>query len=249
MRRIKFSFILVFVIIIAIVGVSIVIPEVYFSESYSGVKVEEEWTPVIPKTPTQTITASSTSTQQMSFTSAASPMPTKGTNCVYPSEYWEEHPEVWLDLLVGNTIYSKDDIRLIFDHPSQEIHQILLKQLYLSNLNIFSGADPKVIQGVLGDANQWLQEYLPDEQLSDETQLVGFQLAQTLTEYNTGLIGPGFCPPYDTLAETPAVNEQTATIAVNEQTPTPSPTATSTTTRVFVTLEPTVYSNKNEKTR
>lgn len=247
MRRNKFSLILVFVIIIAIVGISIVIPEVSFSESYSGVGVEEEWTPVIPKTPTQTITASSTSTLQMSFISAASPTLTTGTNCVYPSEYWEEHPEVWLDLLVGNTIYSKDEIRLIFDHPSQEIHQIILKQLYLSNLNIFSGANPKVIQDVLGDANQWLQEYLPDEQLSEEFQLVGVQLAQTLTEFNTGLVGPGYCPPYEALAETQVAIDQTATQIVKQQTPTPSLTATATATRYFVTLKPTTTATKTKK--
>ena len=60
----------------------------------------------------------------------------------------------------------------------------LLKQLFLSNLNIFSGADPKEIEDILDDADQWFQEYLPDEQLSEEFQLSGMQLAQKLTEFN-----------------------------------------------------------------
>ncbi len=222
------------------------IPIVYFSESNTGLVVEEEWTPVVSDTPTQTLAPSITFTLHDRPTFTVSPSPSVSTNCVYPLEYWGEHPESWLDMLVGNTIYSKDDIRLIIDDPSQEIHQILLEQLYLSNLNIYSGADPEVIKDVLGGANQWLQKYL-HEQPSEDAQLVGIQLAQTLTDFNTGLIGPGFCSPYDTLTVTPVVIDPTATLAVIEPNATPSPTATSTATRVFVTLKPTATATKTKK--
>ena len=117
------------------------------------------------------------------------------------------------------------------------LHQILLEQLYLSNLNVFSGADPEVIKDELGGANQWLQKYL-HEQPSEDARLAGVQLAQKLIDFNTGLIGSGFCPPYEALTVTPAVIEPTATL---------SPTATSTATRVFVTLKPTLKPTKTDK--
>lgn len=240
MRRINPSLFTIF-ILIAIAGISVAIPMVYFSESNTGLVVDEEWTPVVSDTPTQTIAPSITFTPHNSPTFTVSPSPAASSNCVYPAEYWEEHPELWLEMLVGNTLYSKDDILLIFDDPSQEIHQILLEQLYLSNLNVFSGADPEVIKDELGGANQWLQKYL-HEQPSEDAQLAGFQLAQKLTDFNTGLIGPGFCPPFEALTVTPAVIEPPATA-----TTTPSPTATSTATRVFVTLKPTLKPTKTDK--
>ena len=189
MRRIKLSFILIFVIVLVIVGIGIVVPEVYFSETYSEVNVDQAWTPVNTNTPTHTMTASSTATLQRPQATVDTPIPTRDTNCVFPFEYWYEHPEMWLDLLVGNTIYSKDDVQLIFDHPSPAIYQVLLMQLYLANLNIFSGADPDIILDDIRNANQWLQDYLPDEQLPEEAILAGGQLAQTLAAFNTGLIG------------------------------------------------------------
>ena len=237
MRRINLSFIFIFIIFSAIVVIGIVVPAVYFSETYSGVNVvEQEWTPVKTNTPTQTITASSTPTLQRLMVTAGTPIPTKDTNCVFPSEYWKEHPELWLDLLVGNSIYSKDDVELIFDDPSPNIQQMLLMQLYLANLNIFSGADPVIIQDVISHANQWLQENLPDEQLSGEARSVAVQLTQTLAAFNTGLIGPGYCSPYEALTVTPLV--------IPSLTPTPSPTATA--TRVIVTLQPSATATKDK---
>jgi len=240
MRRIKFSFILIFTIVLVIVGIGIVVPEIYFSETYSEVNVDQDWTPVKSNTPTQTITASSTPTLQRRLVTAGTPVPTKDTNCVFPSEYWGEHPELWLDLLVGNTIYSKDEVKLIFDSPSTDIHQILILQLYLANLNIFSGADPVIIQDDIRHANQWLQDYLPDEQLSEEASSTGGQLAQTLAAFNTGVIGPGYCAPYETLTVTPLVMISPTLISSS------TATATATATRVLVTSRPTATATKEK---
>jgi hypothetical protein len=184
------------------------------------------------------MTVSSTPTLQRRQVNEDTPIPTKDTNCVFPFEYWKEHPEYWLDLLVGSTIYSKEDVELIFENPSPDIQQMLLKQLYLANLNIFSGADPVIIQDVLVNANQWLQENMPDEQSSQENRSVAVQLAQTLAAFNTGLIGTGFCSPYETLTVTPLV--------IPSLTPTLTPTATATATRVIVTARPTATATKDK---
>ena len=235
MRRIKLTLILVFAIIFVIVGISFVLPEVYLSDTYSDVDMDQEWTPVDTNTPAQTVTASPTPTTQKRVVNVDTPMPTKDTNCVFPSEYWREHTELWLDLEVGNATYTKADIYSIFDRSSSQIQQILLKQLYLTNLNVFSGADPFIIQDVLIDAHQWLQENQPDKPLSGEARSVAVQLAQTLAAFNTGVIGSGYCSPYETLTVTPLV--------VPSLTPTPSPTATA--TRVIVTLQPSATATRD----
>jgi hypothetical protein len=244
MRRIKFSFILIFCIILVIVGIGIAVPEIYFSETYSEVNTEQEWTPFPTNTSTQTITASSTPTLQRRLVTVGTPIPTKDTNCVFPPEYWGDHTELWLDLLVGNTIYSKDDVELIFNHPSPDIQQMLLLQLYLANLNIFSGADPVTIQDGIIHANQWLQENLPDEQLSEEASSAGGQLAQTLAAFNTGVIGPGYCAPYETLAVTPLVI--LSPTSISSPTATATVTAKATATRVLVTSQPTATATKEK---
>jgi hypothetical protein len=240
MRRIKISFILIFGIIVAIVGIGIVIPEIYFSEAYSEVNVDQDWTPINTNAPTQTIAASSTPTLQTRLVTAVSPTPTIEVNCVYPLQYWEDHPELWLDLLVGDKVYTKQEIHLIFDHPTPNIYQTLLKQIYLSNLNIYSGADPKTIQDVLRNANQWLQENTPDNQLSEVILSVGGQIAQTLAAFNTGVIGPGYCSPYETLTETPLVILSPTSIS------SPTATATATATRVIVTARPTATATQEK---
>lgn len=239
--RIKSSYIIVFIIIIAIVGISIVLPEVFFSDPSSEVIVEDDWTPAVSETPTRTLTPSITLTPLKSPTLTITSSPTPSTDCVYPSLYWEVHPELWLEIRVGNTLYTQTDIGLIFNDSSQEIHYMILKQFYLANLNIYSGADPTLIENVLGQTNTWLQEYFPDKQPPEGDRQLGVQLVQTLFEYNSGLIGPGFCSPFETLAVTPLV------IADPIVTPSPSPTATSTATRVFVTLRPTATATRTQK--
>jgi hypothetical protein len=235
---------LAFIIIIVIAGISIAIPMVYFAEANSDLIVDEEWTPGALKTPTQNIaptrtpiTDEITSTEispQRNPTLAASSTSEANMNCVYPAEYWKEHPELWLEMLVGNTMYSRDDILLILDNTSREVDHVLLQQLYLANMNILSGADPTSIGDLLSDANKWLQLNSPDSQLSDESRQLGIRIAQILIDFNTGLIGPGFCSPYEGLIVTPLVIiEPTLTPSL-----TPSQTATATATQVKVYQQP-----------
>jgi hypothetical protein len=204
--------------------------------------VEEEWTQAVSETPTQTVTPSITVTTNRTPTHTASPTLGVVTDCVYPPEYWEEHPELWLEMVIGNTMYSSNYVRQIFSDPSLEEQQILLKHLYIANLNVYSGSDPAAIKDVLNQANQWLQEFTSGKQPQYADKLIAVQLAQALIDYNAGLIGPGFCSPYEKLTVTPLVVEMPAT-----STSTPTPTETATATRVFVTLKPTQIPTKTKK--
>jgi len=108
MRRITPSFYTIF-IIIAIAGISVAIPMVYFSESNTGLVLDEEWTPVVSDTPTQTIAPSITFTPQNSPTFTVSPSPAASANCVYPAEYWELPQQVliaYIPLSIGKSIQS-----------------------------------------------------------------------------------------------------------------------------------------------
>jgi hypothetical protein len=227
------TYILIIALIIIIVGISFVIPLVYFSESYSGVMVDEDWVPVATDTPLPTLVASITLTPGRRSIITISPTPTSETiaNCTYPLAYWVEHSESWPIILVGNTAYSASDIRVIIDNNLQGEQQILLKELYIANLNIFSGADPTDIEDTIVEANIWLQTYSLEEQMTEEEYLASIQLIQTLMDFNNGYIGPGLCPPYEAPTRTIMV-ESTPTVTV-------SPIPTSTATRFFGTPRPT----------
>jgi hypothetical protein len=238
MSKIRPNF-LAAIIIIFIVVISVVMTVIYFSETNKEALAGGAWTPVIPGTSTPSLTPSNTAAPDESerlndFTPTPTNTQVVRVNCVYPADYWEEHPELWLEMVVGNTMYDSDEIRQIFEDPSQEAYAILLKQIYLTNLNILSGADPSSIQGVLGEADIWLQSYSPDEQLPEGSKPFVLQLAQTLSDFNAGIRGPGFCSPYEDLVVTPLVFLETMITL----TPTPTSTASPTATREVVPGQP-----------
>jgi hypothetical protein len=226
------TYILIIVIITVIVGISFVIPYVYFSESYNGVLIDENWTPVATDTPIPT-SVTLTPEKRAIITVSLTPTSEKNTNCTYPLEYWLGHTELWIEMLVGNVLYSESDIRAIIDSKSQDEQQILLKELYITNLNIISGADPEEIEDTIVEANKWFRRSSPEEQITEEAYFARTQLIQTLIDFNNGFIGPGLCPPYESPTRT--VVESVPTVTVSPLILTP----TSTATRFSVTLPPT----------
>jgi hypothetical protein len=224
MSRIRLSFFAV-ILIFALVGIGIALSVNRISASISDLIIYEEWAPADLFVPIQSITPSITNRPyeiallgNPSITASLTPV--TNVNCVYPIDYWKEHPELWLEMSMGNTLYTRGEVLLIFDDSSRDVRHMLVQQYYLANLNILSGADPTSIEDSLVEADNWLESYSPDRRLSKGARQVGTQIANILIAYNTGLIGPGFCVPFESLTVTPLV--------VIEPSFTPSPTATNT---------------------
>ena len=108
---IKPEHLVVALLVVIILGASLTLPSIVFDQAYSELTVVADWTVVASDTPVQTAAPSST-LRPSSVTLAPSPSPSptslsssptpENTNCVFPAEYWEEHPELWLEIMVGS---------------------------------------------------------------------------------------------------------------------------------------------------
>jgi len=127
--RIKQTSTLVFIIIIVMIVIGVAIPMVIYSNSYSEVPGIDAWTPLSTGTPTQVLIASSTQPPLHMPSPTVLSSPVADTNCVYPLAYWIENPEYWLDMLVGDIMYSVDNIEEVLENPSSEVYDNLLRQL------------------------------------------------------------------------------------------------------------------------
>ncbi len=190
-------------------------------------------TPVGPPpdtpTPTETPTATSTPT----------PTDTPGPQgCTYSMDYWMNHPEAWPveSIMIGDDIYSQDKaIEILATQPKGNATYILIHQLIPAILNAENGADETAIEDVRAEAEAWLVDNPLGSDPKGEVRKVGVDLAETLEEFNSGLIGPGLCEdeiislvpdqpedPTETPTETPT--------PTNTSTPTNTPTPTATQT-------------------
>ena len=122
---------------------------------------------------------------------------TGGSSCTYSQGYWRNHPNVWpvTSLTLGTVTYQAAELMAILDGPARGNGLVILvHQLIAAKLNIANGADPSAVQQAVTDADNMIgalvvppigNGYLPPAQTGD--------LAETLTEYNEGTIGPGHC--------------------------------------------------------
>jgi hypothetical protein len=120
-----------------------------------------------------------------------------GQNCTFTQGYWKNHPNVWpsQNLTLGAVSYSQPQLLQILDNPAQGNGLVILAhQLIAGKLNIANGADPSVVEQTIIDADNMIgglvippigNGYLPPGQTSN--------LAEALTHYNEGTIGPGHC--------------------------------------------------------
>jgi hypothetical protein len=144
--------------------------------------------------------------------SAISPTPEK--NCTYPVAYWRNHPEAWLaeNILIGELTYTKDDAIEVLEAETPDIPSNVLKQLFATILNIIRGSDPASIENTVMTGIEWLGQHAPGDRLSEDDQLTGHALIDSLEKYNTGQAGPELCSdaprtptpvPTDTITPTP----------------------------------------------
>ncbi len=147
-------------------------------------------------------------------------------NCTYSHGFWKTHPGSWPvdELTLGTIVYSQDElITILQTGPGGDATYILAHQLIAAKLNVSNGADDTEVADTIAAADQWLSDNPLGSDPSGEERQAGIILAETLDDYNNGIIGPGQC---DDATPTPTVTS-TATV-------TPTPTVT-----VTVTLTPT----------
>lgn len=118
-------------------------------------------------------------------------------NCTFTQGFWKNHPEVWPieDISLGDVLYTKAEaIDILKTPPARgDATYILAHQLIAAKLNILNEADPGAVETTITDADDWLSTYPPGSNPPDPDHTVGVGLAETLDDYNNGLIGPGHC--------------------------------------------------------
>jgi hypothetical protein len=205
--------------------------------------VEPTGTPIPSETPATTPSPTST------------PIGTPGTaTCTYTQGYWKNHPEAWpvSTLTLGNESYSQEELLEILNTaPRGDATIILAHQLIAAKLNLASGVSDEGLGATITYADLWLTEHPVGSNPRWSERVVGILLADTLDEYNNGLLGPNHCgsevitptatpapttsatvtpTPGSTLTATPTGTITTTTTPTGTLTATPTGTLTTTTT-------------------
>ena len=114
-------------------------------------------------------------------------------NCTYTQGFWKTHPENWPvnSLTIGGVSYSKDQLIKIFNtSPKGDASYILMDQLIAAKLNLISGASDSAVASTISNSDNWLSVNGLGSKSKDQTAI---NMANTLDQFNNGLIGPGHC--------------------------------------------------------
>jgi hypothetical protein len=234
-RRSRF---IVFLFLVgAIVAATLAVP--IWIEQITG--KSEPKTPVdLPfNTPTQTLLETAAPNTITKPTSPPTLSPTPGEvsadNCTFDVSYWIEHQETWpFDVIrIADKTYGKEESYLIIASDSEEVSQILLKQIITYMLNIYRGTDPVAIKQTVVESLDWLQAHPISSELSELDRKNGLDLALGVQAFNQGVVGPGTCPePIFTATLPPSLTpaHTTTPIETTTFTPTITPTITATST-------------------
>ena len=118
------------------------------------------------------------------------------------------HPDAWPveSLILGDITYTKAElINLLKTLTKGDASIVLVRQLIAAKLNVNNGADPSVVEGIIVDADYWVAnngdgDTLPYKIKTNTPEgAVVVDLAETLDDYNNGIIGPGHCDDDDPL--------------------------------------------------
>jgi hypothetical protein len=164
-------------------------------------------TPTATFTPTPTATATFTPTPTATATATSpptvTPTPTATPSGVCPLTigYWKNHPNAWPvhSLVLGSQPYNMTELLAILNTPSRgDASIILAKQLIAAKLNIANGSDPTPISSTITHADSLLSMFsgkLPYH--VKPSSAIGQMMvsdANTLDNYNNGLLTPGCSP-------------------------------------------------------
>ena len=121
-------------------------------------------------------------------------------NCTYTQGYWKNHPEAWPveEITIGGVTFGQPAaitiLEILETPPDGDATYILAHQLIAAKLNILKGADPITVTVTITDADNWLaDEHTLGSDPSNPGRAQGITLAETLDDYNNGVIGPGHC--------------------------------------------------------
>lgn len=116
--------------------------------------------------------------------------------CTYGQGYWKNHPSDWdvEQLTLGETNYSQEELLAILNTPPQgDVTYILAHQLIAAQLNLENDAES--IEAI-AEANEWLATHPlgtnPDVEWEEAV-----MLAETLDDYNSGLLAAEACDEID----------------------------------------------------
>jgi hypothetical protein len=118
-------------------------------------------------------------------------------NCTYTQGYWKNHPELWpaSSLTLGTVTYTAAQLLAILEEPAGGNKLTLLAhQLIAAKLSLIAGADPSTISATIAAADALIGGLVVRPIGADTlptTPTTGY--ANTLDDFNNGLIGPGHC--------------------------------------------------------
>lgn len=146
---------------------------------------------------------------EVTFTNTYTPPPPPPTGCTYTQGYWKTHSEfgpapynnTWAQLANGasTTFYLSGASWLsVFNtSPRGNAYYNLAHQFMAARLSILAGSDPAVVASAIASATTLFNTYTPAQigalKGSNALRAQFVSLAETLDNYNNGLIGPGHC--------------------------------------------------------
>jgi hypothetical protein len=122
---------------------------------------------------------------------------TVGNRCPLAQGYWKNHPGAWpsiaLPMLLGGQTYNQTELLTLLNTPPMaDASLILARQLVPAILSTANSSDPRPVCDTIAQANLLLSNFttkLPNQVKINSpigAEMIG--LANTLTEYNTGLL-------------------------------------------------------------
>ena len=120
-------------------------------------------------------------------------------NCTYTQGFWKNHPEAWpggaTPMLLGTVAYTSAQLLAILNQPAAGNGLLILAhQLIAAKLSIASGADPTAAAAAIAAADALIGGLVvPPVGGGFVSPGSVNSIANTLNDYNNGLIGPGHC--------------------------------------------------------
>ncbi len=118
--------------------------------------------------------------------------------CPLGQGYWKNHPDAWSvnSLMLGSQTYNMTELLAILNSPAGgDASLILAVQLIAAKLNIANGSDPAPVSSTITHADSLLSGFsgkLPyNVKPGSATGHMMASDANTLKNYNTGLLTPG----------------------------------------------------------
>lgn len=128
-------------------------------------------------------------------------------DCTYTIGFWKNHPELWPPgcepMSLGANAYSFAELMAILNTSAAGNGAIsLAHQLIAAKLNICQGADGSAAAACIATADALLSgcgaDKVPPSGTCSLSPGATGATTQCLNNYNTGLTGPGHCPPTPT---------------------------------------------------